>query len=320
MVVFAGGQAILKGNCPGNPSNPGKTLIMALVSSKEILRRAQAGHYAVGMFDVANYEMIRGVVEAAEAQRSPLLLGALKPDLEGRGLDYYMAMARVAAETASVPVAIHLDHAGSFAECRRAIEAGFNSVMIDASMQPFDENVRIVREVCEYAHRHGVTVEAELGHVPDAIAGYGEAARQGHIHKDPKDCLTQPGEVARFVELTGVDALAVAIGTAHGAYISTPVLEIGLLQRIRAASEVLLVLHGGSGTPEDQLRPAIANGITKINVYTDLLIAMFTRLRDELAASRNLGTWPCQVYAGPVAAMQAAVTEKIRIFGSAGKA
>ncbi len=292
---------------------------MALVSSKEILRRAQAGHYAVGMFDVSNYEMIRGVVEAAEAQRSPLLLGALQPDLQGRGMDYYVAMARIAAETASVPVSIHLDHASNFEECRRAIEAGFNSVMIDASTQPFEENVRIVREVCDYAHKHNVTVEAELGHVPDAIAGFGEAAEAGHAHKDPKDCLTQPDEVTRFVAQTGVDALAIAIGTAHGSYISTPVLEIELLKRIRASSDVLLVLHGGSGTPEDQLRPAIANGITKINVYTDLLVAMFKTLRDELAVSKNMGTWPVKVYAGPVAAMQAAVVEKIRVFGSAGK-
>jgi len=292
---------------------------MALVSSKEILQRAQAGHYAVGMFDVSNYEMIRGVVEAAEAQRSPLLLGALQPDLQGRGMDYYVAMARIAAETASVPVAIHLDHAGSFAECRRAIEAGFTSMMIETSTQPFEENVRIVREVCDYAHQHNVTVEAELGYVPDAIVGFGEGAAAGHAHQDPKDCLTRPEEVSRFVELTGVDALAVAIGTAHGIYASPPVLEIELLKRIRASTDVLLVLHGGSSTPEDQLRPAIANGITKINVYTDLLVAMFKTLRDELAVSKNMGTWPVKVYAGPVAAMQAVVAEKIRIFGSAGK-
>ena len=257
---------------------------MALVSSKEILQCAQAGRYAVGMFDVSNYEMIRGVIEAAEAQRSPLLLGALQPDLQGRGMDYYMAMARIAAETASVPVSIHLDHAVSFEECRRAIEAGFTSVMIDASTQPFEENVRIVREVCDYAHRHNVTVEAELGYVPDAIVGFGEGAAAGHAHRDPKDCLTQPEEVTRFVQLTGVDALAIAIGTAHGIYVSPPVLEIELLKRIRAATDVLLVLHGGSSTPENQLRPAIANGITKVNVYTDLVVAMFTKLRDELAA------------------------------------
>lgn len=293
---------------------------MSLVSSKEILQRAQAGHYAVGMFDVANYEMMRGVVETAEKLHSPLLLGALKPDLEGRGLDYYVAMARVAAETATVPVAIHLDHARTFAECRRAIEAGFNSVMIDGSMLPFDENVRIVGEVCEYAHRHRVTVEAELGFVPDAVTGFGEASQLGYVPKDPKGCLTRPEEVARFVQLTGVDALAVAIGTAHGAYVAAPVLDIELLKRIRTAADTLLVLHGGSGTPEDQLRLAITNGITKVNIYTDLVIAMFTRLRDELAASQNMCTWPCQVYAGPVAAMQAVVAEKIRIFGSAGKA
>ncbi len=293
---------------------------MALESTKIMLEKARKGKYAVAMFDVCNYEMIRGVVEAAEELNAPVMLGALKPDLEGVGLDYYIAMAKIAAENAKVPVAIHLDHAVSFEECKRVIDAGFNSVMIDASSKSFEENVRIVKEVCDYAHQHNVTVEAELGHVPDAIAGTGEAAHQGIDHMDPKDCLTQPGDVVEFVKQTGVDALAIAIGTAHGSYISTPELEIGLLKEINAVSEASLVLHGGSGTPEDQVAQAIENGITKINVFTDILIAYNSELRDGLAQSDNMGKWPIFVNEKPIAAMKEVVKEKIRQFGAAGKA
>lgn len=293
---------------------------MPLVSSKEMLQNARKGKYAVAMFDVCNYEMIRAIVEAAEEVNAPVMLGALKPDLEGVGLEYYIGMAQTAAKNAKVPVAIHLDHAVDFEACKRVIEAGFNSVMIDASSKSFDENVAIVKEVCDYAHAHGVTVEAELGHVPDAIAGTGEAAHQGIAHIQPKDCLTQPADVKRFVDLTGVDALAIAIGTAHGSYVSTPDLEIGLLKEINEVSEACLVLHGGSGTPEDQVKAAIENGITKINVFTDLLIAYYSELRDTLSASDNMGKWPIFVNEKPLAALKEVVKDKIRQFGSANQA
>lgn len=293
---------------------------MPLIPARPMLEAARAGHYAVPMFDVSNYEMIRGIVEAAESVRSPVMLAGLKPDLEGRGLDYFLAMARVAAEGASVPVAIHLDHAGSFAECRRVIDAGFTSVMIDWSTKSFAENVEATRQVCEYAHARGITVEAELGHVPDAIAGHGESAQLGHGQVDSQPDLTRPDEVARFVELTGVDALAISIGTAHGAYVSAPVLDIERLRQINAISKACLVLHGGSGTPEDQLRNAVANGITKINVFTDLLVSMFSELKSGLNASANIGTWPHLVYRRPIQAMQATAIEKMRIFGSINRA
>ncbi len=292
---------------------------MPLITSKELLEKAREEKYAVAMFDVCNYEMIRGITEAAEEMASPVILGALKPDLEGRGLDYYAAMVRVAVEKAGIPVAVHLDHASDFEECRRAIDAGFNSVMIDGSALPFEENAALVKEICGYAHRYGVSVEAELGHVPDAIAGTGEAAEMGDGHKNPKDHLTQPGDVVRFVNETGVDALAIAIGTAHGSYYSAPELEIGLLKEINAVSPAALVLHGGSGTPEEQLKAAIENGITKINVFTDILIAYYSTLRQGLNESNNMGKWPAYVNAKPVAAMKEAAKEKIRLFGSAGR-
>jgi ketose-bisphosphate aldolase len=292
---------------------------MPLISSKDILSRAREGRYAVTMFDVCNYEMIRGVVEAAEELSSPVMLGALKPDLEGRGLDYFIAMARVAAEKSSVPVAIHLDHATDIASIKRVVDAGFNSVMIDASSKSFDENIRIVKEVVDYAHSHNITVEAELGHVPDAIAGTGEAAHQT-AEKDPKDSLTHPDDVVEFVSETGDDALAVAIGTAHGSYFATPELDIELLKEINSVSDASLVLHGGSGTPEDQIRKAIENGITKINVFTDILIAYYTELRSGLKKSDNMGIWPIFVNKKPLDAMKAVVMDKIRQFGSEAQA
>lgn len=291
-----------------------------LISFKEMLADARARNYAVPMFDVCNYEMIRTVVETAEAHNSPVILAGLKPDLADSGLDYYMAMASVAAKNSRVPVSIHLDHAVSFEACKRVIDAGFNAVMIDASSKSFDENVALTKQVVDYAHANGVSVEAELGHVPDAVAGTGEAASQGVKHVAIKDSLTQPSDVVRFCEQTGVDALAVAIGTAHGSYISAPELEIELLKEINALSPACLVLHGGSGTPDDQIQEAVANGITKINVFTDLLKAYYTELRDGLAASDNMGKWPVFVNEKPVEAMSAAVLAKMTAFGSVGKA
>ncbi len=293
---------------------------MPLISTKEMLQDARNRRYAVPMFDVCNYETIRGVVDAAEEMRSPVMLGGLKPDLEGVGLDYFIAMAKVATKNAKVPVSIHLDHASSFAECKRVIDAGFNSVMLDASMCSFDENVAKVKEVVNYAHSRGVTVEAELGHVPDAIAGIGEIAQQNLENKDPKECLTQPEEVAKFIELTNVDALAIAIGTAHGSYISAPELEIKLLKEINEISQACLVLHGGSGTPEEQIKAAITNGITKVNVFTDILVAMFSELKQGLITSDNMGKWPVFVYEKPIISLKEVVKQKIIMFNSNNKA
>ncbi len=293
---------------------------MPLISTKEILQDARNRHYAVPMFDVCNYETMRGVIDAAEEMRSPVMLAGLQPDLEGIGLDYFIAMAKVATKNATIPVSIHLDHASSFTECKRVIDAGFNSVMLDASMCSFAENVSKVREVVNYAHNRDVTVEAELGHVPDAIAGIGEIAHQNLKNKNPKECLTQPEEVAKFIELTNVDALAIAIGTAHGSYISAPELEIGLLKEINAISQASLVLHGGSGTPEKQIKAAITNGITKVNVFTDILVAMFSELKQGLITSDNMGKWPVFVYEKPIIALKEVVKKKIQMFNSNNKA
>lgn len=287
---------------------------MSLVNLKEMLSDASCKHYAVGMFDVSDLEMIRAVVEEAEALRSPVILGALGPDLEGVRLDYWFAIARMAAEKASVPVCIHLDHANTLPEVMRAADIGFSSVMLDASAAVFEDNIRRSAEVVDAVSKRGITVEAELGHVGNGWVGSGEGTENG------EDMLTEPEKVAEFVERTGVDALAVSIGTSHGVYIKAPELDIARLDKIRLASDVPLVLHGGSGTPEDQMANAIAHGICKVNIYSEMLTAWNTAMLEELKKLPHMAAWPAVLRKNPDAAMRQVIRQKIRFFGSAGKA
>jgi len=290
---------------------------MSLITLKEMLADAR-NRYAVPMFDVSDTAMIRAAVEIAEEQKSPVILGALEPDIAGIGLEYWSTIAKIAAKNASVPVCIHLDHAINLDQITRCADAGFSSVMIDASAENFDVNVTRTKEVCEAMQKRGISVEAELGHVGDGIPGTGESAVTAH--EDASDSLTEPDKVAEFIERTGVDALAVAIGTAHGVYVSTPTLEIELLKKINQISSIPLVLHGGSGTPGDQLEKAIANGICKINIFSELLNAWNSSMLEVLKDLRNMSSWPTVVRAKSDAALRQVVREKIIAFGSNGKA
>ncbi len=291
---------------------------MPLVSMKEMLADARKNHYAVPMFDVSDTDMIRAAAEVAAQENSPVILGALEPDISGESLDYWAAAARLAAAKAKVPVCIHLDHAVTIDQIRRVVAAGFTSVMLDASAEEFEVNVKRVAEVCVEVQKRGITVEAELGHVGDGIPGSGESAATGHA--DASDALTEPDKVVEFIERTGVDALAVAIGTAHGVYVSTPKLDIERLKIINRLSPAPLVLHGGSGTPEDQLRPAIANGICKINIFSELLNAWNASLLETLGSIKNLSSWPSVTRKKADASMREVMRGKIRLFGSKGKA
>ena len=286
---------------------------MALVNLKEMLKAASCGKYAVGMFDVSDLEMIRAVVEEAEALKSPVILGALGPDLEGSRLDYWFAMAKLAAERASVPVCIHLDHANTLEQVKRAVDAGFSSVMLDASASVFEENIRRSKEVVDAVRNMDISVEAELGHVGNGWVGSGEGSESG------PDMLTEPDKVAEFVERTGVDALAVSIGTAHGVYVKAPKLDIERLDMITAASDIPLVLHGGSGTPEDQMSCAISHGISKVNIYSELLTAWNTAMLDELKVLPHMAAWPAVLRKKPDAAMREVIRQKIKFFGSDNK-
>lgn len=283
---------------------------MALVSIKELLEKARAGKYAVPAFDVSNLEFVRAAVEVAEEKRSPVILMVVPPDAEA-AMPYLVSLARTASEQVSVPVALHLDHSPSFELCQKAVDAGFTSVMIDGSSLPYSENVALTKKVVEYARPRGVSVEAELGHVGKAEVYAGEGEDEGH--------LTDPAEVERFVAETQVDALAVAIGTAHGIYTAEPKLDIPRLQAINAVSKVPLVLHGGSGTPDDQVREAILNGISKVNIFSELCVALVEGLKDFLAANKRRAPWPIHIYEKPLELMKDVVRRKIDLCGSAGK-
>lgn len=287
-----------------------------LVSMKEMLADAKQKHYAIPAFDVSNYEMMKSVLQGCEEVGSPALLQVLGVDLQGNDLPMMTAMAKAASELYRIPVCLHLDHATEFAFIQAACEAGFSSVMFDGSVLPFAENAAKTKEITEYAHARGITVEAELGHVGNAMVG-NEA--DSVKNEDPEDTLTLPEEAAKFVEITDVDALAVAIGTAHGVYAKTPTLRIDRLDEITAVCDRPLVLHGGSGTPNDQMQRAIRHGITKINIYSDIVAAMNAALKEKLNSMQNPATWPAYVFENARTAIMQVVHEKCNTFGSAGR-
>lgn len=287
-----------------------------LVSMKEMLADAKEKHYALPAFDVSNYDMMKAVLEACEEERSPALLMALGVDLKGRDMNLLASMVRSASDYFNIPVCLHLDHATDFSLIQRAVEAGFSSVMYDGSVLDFARNAENTAQVTNFAHAQGISVEAELGHVGNGSVG---SISETGTDTDPGESLTVPEEVARFVEITDVDALAVAIGTAHGVYKKTPTLRIDRLDEITAVCDRPLVLHGGSGTPNDQMQNAIGHGITKINIYSDVVGAMNKGLKDSLNAMENPATWPFIVFADAREGMKAVVREKVRTFGSAGR-
>lgn len=287
-----------------------------LATMQEMLADAKEKHYALPAFDISNYEMMKAVLETCEEERSPALLMGLGVDLEGRNLNLLTSMVKECAQHFDIPVCFHLDHATDFDFIKRAIAAGFSSVMYDGSVLSFAENARNTAEVVRYAHAQGVTVEAELGHVGNASVG---SVSETGADTDPGESLTVPAEVAKFVEITNVDALAVAIGTSHGVYQKTPELRIDRLDEIVAVCDRPLVLHGGSGTPDDQLRNAICHGITKINIYSDVLFALNQGLKKSLNTMTNPSAWPFLVYEDALKGMKEVVRGKIRQFGSAGR-
>lgn len=247
---------------------------MPLVSMIEMMQRAQAGGYAVPCFDTFEMLGTQGIVDALEAKEAPGIIGLytrLMEEPHGRAVT---AFVRALAEDSAVPIAVILDHGASHEHCERALDWGFTDVMIDGSRLPLAENIATTRRVAETAHAAGAGVEAELGHVGSG-KDYAREAGQG---------LTDPEEAVRFVAETGVDTLAVAVGTAHGLYDGEPKLALDRLAALRDRLDVPLVLHGGSGLSDDQYRAAIARGIAKINIFTNLAIEAAARTR---AAAQN---------------------------------
>jgi fructose-bisphosphate aldolase, class II len=284
---------------------------MSLVTLREVLADAQARGYAVGAFNVHSLDMLPPVVEAAAEERAPVILQFTESSLRFCGAANVGLLARDLARRAPVPVVIHYDHGASPELAVGALQVGFTSVMFDGSKLPLAENIRLTRETVTAARRAGASVEAELGRV---------AGREEHVTVEGREAaFTDPEEAARFVRETGIDALAVAVGTVHGWYKWEPNLDHDRLARIRDLTAVPLVLHGGSGVPEAEIRRAIAGGICKINVATEAKDAWAAALRRTLAADPNLDD-PRQILLPSREGALAVIRQKLRLFGSAGKA
>lgn len=240
-----------------------------LVSFKSILQDAYQKGYAVGAFNCLSVEHVIGAIRAADQLRSPIILQLAEVQFPCAPIELMAPVYLEAARRASVPVAVHLDHGQSLETCIKAIKLGFNSVMFDGANLPFEENVQQTAQIVKMAHAVGVDVEAELGKVGDTGFGGGEGTGEAH-----PDVFTDVDESAEFIARTGVDALAIAIGNLHGRYIATPKLNIDRLKEIAERNNTPLVLHGGSGTSEDDFKACAHNGISKINVATALQMAV----------------------------------------------
>ncbi|MFI8496251.1 class II fructose-bisphosphate aldolase [Peribacillus butanolivorans] len=285
---------------------------MALVSMKEMLNKALAEGYAVGQFNINNLEWTQAILAAANEELSPVILGVSEGAARYMGgfkVVTAMVVALIEEMNITVPVAIHLDHGSSFEKCKAAIDAGFTSVMIDASHHSFEENVKITKEVVEYAYKHGVSVEAELGTVggqeDDLIA-------EGVIYADPIEC-------EELVTSTGIDCLAPALGSVHGPYKGEPNLGFQEMEQIRKKIGLPLVLHGGTGIPTDQIKKSISLGTAKINVNTENQISFTRIVREVLIAEPNI--YDPRKFMGPGReAIKETVIGKIREFGASKKA
>ena len=274
-----------------------------IVTLNDILPAAQAGHYAVGLFNTTDSDMLEAAISAAEETRSPIVIGTAEILLPYGELSLIAPSVIAAAKRASVPVVVHYDHGLTFDRCMEALKLGFSSIMFDGSAGDSDENLAATREIVKIAHSFGASVEGEIGHVGNADAGDGET----------DDMYTSPEEAMNFVKATGVDALAVAIGTAHGAYKTKPQLDIKRLAEIHKAIDTPLVLHGGSGLSDDDFRNTIANGIAKVNIFTDLCVAGYDSVKSFEGSYLEMRN-------AKVKAMKEAVINKMILFGCAGKA
>lgn len=300
---------------------------MALVTTKDMFAKALTQDYAVGAFNVNNMEIIQGIVEAAMEEKAPLILQVSAGARKYAKPVYLVKLVEAAIEDTGLDIALHLDHGEDFDICKKCVDDGFTSVMIDGSKHPFEENIRLTREVVEYAHSKGVSVEAELG----KLAGV-----EDNINVDARNAtFTDPEEAAEFVEKTGVDSLAVAIGTSHGAYKfkGTPYLDFDRLQEIhKLIPDTPLVLHGAStvlpefvekcnqyggsipgaqGVPEDMIKTATKHGVCKVNIDTDLRLAMTAEIRKHFAEHPE--DFDPRKYLGPArAAIKGMVQHKIR--------
>jgi fructose-bisphosphate aldolase class II len=282
-----------------------------LTTGKAILDVADEHSFAVPAFNISDWAMFQGIVEISEETDAPLLVG-IHPD-EVRHIGREMITGIIErSHRSSIPIAIHWDHGATYEQILEAIQFGFTSVMIDGSLKPFDENVAITRKVTDTAHALGLSVEGELGTI-GANDSYAEGGSAEIIYTDPDDAVT-------FVEQTGVDSLAVAIGTFHGFFPAhlKPELKLDLLKEIKSRVQIPLVLHGGSNNPDDEIREAARIGINKINISTDIKVAYHSKMREVLGDDPKVRE-PNAIQPACVEAMKVVAAQKIELFGAAGK-
>ena len=282
---------------------------MALVSMKEMLQKARKERYGIGAFNIFNIESMEAVLEAAEEQKSPLILAFAEIMKSDINIEYISMVGRKMAEGASVPVALHLDHGQSYEYCLTALRHGFSSVMIDASVKPLKENIAISKRVVDACKHLGISVEAELGHV-------GEGSTYGTDTDD--SYKTDPEEVKKFVAETGVDALAVSIGNAHGAYKKAPKIDHERLIKLHEITEVPLVLHGGSGISDDDFRLTVKEGICKINIFTEMSQQAIANVKALVESGDH--KWVLDFNKTIKAGMKKVALKRMEVFGSVGKA
>ena len=284
-----------------------------LVNMNEVLRPAKKNRYAVGLFNAVNLELARGIINAAETLRAPVIMGTaeiLLPYGPLEEVSYYLIPM---AKKASVPVVVHLDHGLTYDTCIKALELGFSSIMYDCSTDSYEENVRKVKEMADIAHSYGATIEGELGHVGD-----NEGSAEGSDHlADPSQFFTDPKLAKDFVDKTGVDALAIAVGNAHGAYKLPPKLDFERIKTIANTVDVPLVLHGGSGLTDNDFRQAIKDGISKVNIFTDINVAA---VEAEFKKFQSMDKGLIDLIPAAVEAVKQETMNKLKLFSSDGKA
>lgn len=284
-----------------------------LVNMNHVLRPAKEHHYAVGLFNAVNLELARGIINAAECSRSPVIMGTAEVLLPYGPLEEVSYYLIPMAKKASVPVVVHLDHGLTYDTCLQALKLGFSSVMYDCSTDSYEENVRKVKEMADIAHSYGATIEGELGHVGD-----NEGSAEGSSHlADPSAFFTDPKLAKDFVDRTGVDALAIAVGNAHGAYKLPPKLDFERIRTIAKTVDVPLVLHGGSGLSDDDFRQAIQEGISKVNIFTDINVAA---VEAEFKKFISMDKGIIDLIPAAVEAVKQESIKKMKLFSSDGKA
>lgn len=283
---------------------------MSIISTKYVLEKAQKGGYAVPAFNIHNLETLQVVVEAAAEMNSPVILAGTPGTYSYGGTENIVAIVEALSEDHGIPLSLHLDHHEDFGDIEYKVKAGIRSAMIDGSHLSYDDNVNIVRQVVELCHRNDVSVEAELGRL---------GGIEDDLVVDEKDTLyTNPQQAVDFVERTGIDSLAVAIGTAHGLYKHEPKLDFDRLEEIRKVVSIPLVLHGASGLPDADIQRAISLGVCKVNVATELKIAFSGALKEYFESNPDAED-PRKYMKPAKAAMKEVVKKVIRVCGSEGK-